>query len=95
MSTFNNALSSVWTTTSAVVGTINDAADLASKFVRKHKTQQNVGHMADIEMFTSSKLLELDEALQRNAEKRVNLNQSLIDSERNRIDKVLQALMKD
>lgn len=95
MSTFNNALSSVWTTTAAVVGTIGDAADVASKFVRKHKTQQNVGHMADIEMFVSSKMLEVDEALQRNAEKRTSLNQELIDSERSRVNEVLQALKKD
>lgn len=95
MSTFNNALSSVWTTTSEVVSVIGDAANITSKFVRKHKTQQNIGHMADIEMFTSNKMLEVDEALQRNAEKRTSLNQELIDSERSRVNEVLQALKKD
>lgn len=92
MSTFNNALSSIWTTTSAVVGTIGDAADVASKFVRKHKVQQNIGHMADIEVFASSKLLEVDQQLQRNAEARTSLNQNLIDQERERVSQILSQI---
>ena len=95
MSSFNNALSSVWGAVGGTLDIVTDATAVASRFVRKHRIQQDVGHAADIKMFISSKTLELDMVLQSNAEKRSMLNQELLDAEHHKINEVLQALKKD
>ena len=92
MSSFNNALGSIWGAVGGTLSIITDASTLASGFVRKHKTQQSIGYAADIEVFTSSKMLEVDEVLQRNAEKRSSLNQDLVSLERERVSQILSQI---
>ncbi len=92
MSSFNNALGSIWGAVGGTLNIVTDAAEVASRFVRKHKTQQNVGHMADIEIFISSKMLEVDQQLQRNAEARTSLDQIKIDQERERVSQILSQI---
>lgn len=92
MSTFNTALGSIWGAVGGTLGIVTDATNIASKFIQKHRIQQNVGHVADIEMFTSSKMLEVDQSLQRNAEARSMINRSLVDQERERVNQILSQL---
>ncbi len=92
MSTFNNALSSIWTATGSVINIATGSADIANAWITKHRVIQKHTAMAEIEAAISTKSVEIDQQLQRNAEMRNGINQSLVDAERQRISAILTSL---
>lgn len=92
MSTFNSALSSVWTAAGSSINTITGVADLANGWVRKHQLIQKHTFLSEVETAISTKSLETDAQLQRNAEQRHSIDQSMVDQERARINSILAQL---
>ena len=92
MSSFNNAVQSIWTATGSVVNIVTGGADIANAWVTKHRVIQKHTSMSEIEAAISTKSVEIDKQLQRNAEMRSTINQSMVDSERQRISVILASL---
>ena len=92
MSTFSTAISGVWGAVGSTLNTVTGIADLANNWVSKHKTIQRHSMMSDVEAAISTKSVEIDQQLQRNAEARLLINQSLVDQERARINSILAQL---
>ena len=92
MSTFSTAISGVWGAVGSTLNTVTGIADLANNWVSKHKTIQRHSMMSDVEAAISTKSVEIDQQLQRNADMRNGINQSLVDAERQRISAILTSL---
>ena len=92
MSTFSTAVSGVWGALGSTLSTATGAADLASGWVRKHQIIQRHSSLGDVELAISTKSVEVDKQLQRNAEARLVINQNLVDQERQRISAILTSL---
>ena len=92
MSTFSTAVSGVWGALGSTLSTATGVADLANGWVRKHQLIQRHSMMSDVELSISTKSVETDKQLQRNAEARSSIDQNLVDQERARISSILSQI---
>ncbi len=92
MSTFSTAVSGVWGAVGSTLNTVTGVADLANGWVRKHQLIQKHSMMSDVETAISTKSIEVDKQLQRNAETRSTIDQNLVDQERGRINNILSQI---